>query len=56
MDAGEKHWNIRFEREVDRELNKKNFQYCDGFELTYLHILAWYPLRGWVPLSVHRLL
>ena len=25
MDAGEKYWDVRFEREVDRQLDKKSF-------------------------------
>lgn len=54
MDAAEKHWNIRSEREVDCELNKKSFHYCDGLELIYVPVLAWFSLRGWEALGVHR--
>lgn len=53
MDAGEKYWNIKSEREIDCELNKKSFHYCDGLELIYVHVLAWFLLRGWEAPGVH---
>lgn len=54
MDAAEKHWNIRSEREVDGELNKKRFHYSDGLELIYVPVFAWFSLRGWEAPGVYR--
>lgn len=54
MDAAEKYWNRRSEREVGCELDRTRFRYWDRLELIYVHVLAWFSLRGWGAPGVPR--